>query len=269
MALGRSMCGSCGPILWLWALLLTLPALAQVQALKQQPGSVTLGTDRFSLTVEASGTLRAIKSGETVLFPFVGIYSNPTSTEDDKPVRCCQAESPGLGDRPPQMDTVFADGNATVTITRDCSHPKLYNNEPIWRLRETVLVQPDGLVRVTYNCRFLRYLYNMSWTAVFAAAMPEFTGRTWQARVPDLTLNGVIPTALPKRDDLAGAWELLLESSRGPLKVSFGKAGRVEMGDWGQYLEIGASLPALPHSGPLYRGVEQEITVSLQLPIKP
>jgi hypothetical protein len=144
------------------------PALAQVRALKETPTNVLLGTDAFSLNVEQSGTLRNIKLGETVLWSFVGIYSNPNSTEDDKPVRCCQAESPGLGDRPPQMTTDFANGAATVVITRDCSHPKLYNNEPFWKLRQTVLVQPDGLVRVTYNCRFVRYLTNMSWTAVFA-----------------------------------------------------------------------------------------------------
>lgn len=269
MAAGRSTCGSYRLVLCLLALLLTFPVLAQVRALKQQPGSVVLGTDSFSLTVEASGTLRAIKAGDTVLLPFVGIYSNPTSTEDDKPVRCCQAEQPGLGDRLPQMNSVFADGAATVTITRDCSHPKLYNNEPFWTLRETVFVQPEGLVRVTYNCRFLRYVANMSWMAVFAAAMSEFTGRTWQAQVPNLTLTGAIPAGLPKRGDLAGAWELLLGSSQGPVRFSFGNVGQVELGDWGQYLQVGALLPNLPHGGPMYRGVEQEITVSLQLPIKP
>jgi hypothetical protein len=244
------------------------PALAQVRALKEAPTGVTLGTDRFSLSVDQSGTLRAIKVGETVLWSFVGIYSNPTSTEDDKPVRCCQAETPGLGDRPPQMTTAFADGAATVVITRDCSHPKLYNNEPFWKLRQTVLVQPDGLVRVTYNCRFLRYLSNMSWMAVFAGAMPEFTGRKWSAQIPNMTLSGEIPAGLPKRGDLAGAWEVLLESSQGPVRVSFGDASRVELGDWGQYLQVGAMLADMPNSGPVYRGVEREMTVTIQLPIR-
>ena len=271
MASLRTVTGSLkGPVAGLLVLLLgALPAAAQVRVLAQQVDRVTLGTDRFSLTVEATGTLRAIKSGDCLLFPFVGIYSNPASTEDGQPVRCCQAEQPGLGDRPPQMKTTFTGDVATVTITRDCSHPKLYGNEPFWNLRETVVVQPDGLIRVTCHCRFLRYLPNMSWTAVFAGAMPQFTGHTWRAQVPSRTLTGAIPAGLPKRGDLEGAWEVLLESSQGPVRMGFAGVGSLELGDWGQYLEVGAMLPALPHSGPMYRGVEQEITVSLQLPLKP
>lgn len=251
-------------------LLGTGPALAQVQALKQLPSGVVLGTDKFSLTVENSGTLRSIKLGEITLLPFVAIYSNPTSTDDEaKPVRCCQAESPGLGDRPPQMETSFADGRATLVITRDCSHPKVYDNAPIWTLRETVVVQPGGLIKITYHCRFLRFLTKMSWTAVLAAAMPEFTGRSWRARVPDMMLGGTVPADLPKRGGLEGAWELQLESSQGTLYYSFANAGRLELNDWGQYLQVGASLPDMPHTGPVYRDVEQELTVSLQLPVVP
>lgn len=251
------------------ALLASLPAGAQVRELKTDGQGVTLGTDAFSLTVEKTGTLRAVKVGATVLFPFVALYTNPTSTEEDgKPVRCCQAEQPGLGDRPSQVTTSFAGGTATIIILRDCSHPKLYGNAPIWNLRETVTVQPDGLIRVNYQCRFLRFLPGMSWTAVFAGAMPEFTGRAWQGQIPTMTIQGTIPDSLPKRDETTGLWGLSLASSRGPVQFTFGQTSRVEVNNWGQYLEVGAMLPNLPHGGqPMYRGVQQEITVSLKLPV--
>lgn len=259
----------CSVICLLALALLGGAAPAQVRVLKQQADRVELGTERFSLTVEATGTLRAVKVGDTVLLPFAGLYTNPVSTTDGKAVRCCQAEQPGLGQRPPSMEVAPADGAVTVTVSRDCSHPAIYDNAPVWHLVQTVRVQPEGLVEVRYHCRFLRYLPQMTCLVVFAGAMPEYRDRAWRAQLPGRELSGTVPGALPGRGDLGGAWDLTVESSRGPVRYRFGGAGRVEMGDWGQYLEVGATLPDLPHGGEMYRGVEQEISVSVQLPVKP
>lgn len=256
----------------LFLLLLLIPAVApaQVRELGKAEGGVVLGTDRFSVTVRPSGTITNVKSGETLLLSFISLYTTPQSTEDGAGVRCCQTESPGLGDRTPEMKVSFVEGKAVVEISRECSHPKVYHNDPIWSLKETVVVEPSGKIRVTYDCVFHRITRWSGLSAICAGAMPAFKGQTYRALVPGGWLEGIIPEGLPHRNSTDGLWDLTLQSTAGRVHLSFNNASRVTLDDWTQYLAISTAMPNLPHSGLYtYRGQHERFGLTIQLPVAP
>lgn len=251
-------------------LLLLIPAVApaQVRELGKAEGGVVLGTDRFSVTVRPSGTVTNVKSGETLLLSFISLYTTPHSTEDGAGVRSCQTESPGLGDRAPEMKVSLADGKAVVEISRECSHPKVYHNDPIWSLKETITVDPDAKLSVTYDCLFHRITHWSGLSAVCAGAMPAFKGQTFRALLPGSYLSGVIPEGLPHRNDTVGLWDLTLQSTAGPVHIRFDNPGRVTLDDWTNYLAVSTALPNLPHSGlDTYRGQHERFGLTIQLPV--
>ncbi|MEN6305934.1 MAG: hypothetical protein ABFD96_24625 [Armatimonadia bacterium] len=260
---------------WLLAVmpvLLMLPSLAsaQVRELGKAEGGVTLGTDRFSVTVRPSGTISNVKSGQTLLFPFISLYTTPHSTEDGAGVRACQTETPGLGDRAPEMRVVLAEEKATVEISRECSHPKVYHNAPIWSLKETVVIEPSGRLRLTYDCLFHRITRWSGLASVCAGAMPAFKEQTFRALIPGGYLSGLIPAGLPNRNDTVGLWDLTLQSTAGPVHLTFDNPGRVTLDDWTQYLAISTALPNLPHGGLYtYRGQHERFGFTIQLPVTP
>lgn len=253
-------------------LLLMVPSLglAQVRELGKAEGGAVVGTDRFSCTVRPSGTITDVKCAGTNLFPFISLYTTPHSTEDGAGVRACQTETPGLGDQAPKMRVVLTEGKATVEISRDCSHPKVYNNAPIWSLEETIIVEPSGRLSITYDCLFHRITRWSGLASVCAGAMPAFKEQTFRALVPGGYLSGVIPAGLPSRNDTVGLWDLTLQSTAGPVRLTFDNPGRVTLDDWTQYLAISTALPNLPHGGLYtYRGQHERFGFTIQLPVTP
>lgn len=229
---------------------------------------LTLGTPRFRLTVRASGAIAAAQVGDTSLISFISFYTNPVSPQTGKAVRCCQVESPGLGDRPSEVQTDFRDGVATVTIVRDCSHPEVDANAPLWRLRETVEVTPTGQITIRYRGHWLRLSRWSGFSVVTAFTTEAFRGRPLEAYVPGLTLPGVPPKELPDRHLLDGLMGLQLSSSAGPVRQWLGGMHRADIQDWGQYLSVLATPTVLPHSNmTMYRDTEAAFSISLQLPL--
>ena len=251
-------------------LLLPSAVTAQVRELAKADGGIVYGTDRFSVTVRTTGTVANVKCGQTLLFPFISLYTNPHSTENGAAVRACQAESPGLGDRALEVRVTLADSKAIIEIRRECSHPKVYNNAPLWSLEETIIVEPSGKLCVTYDCLFHRITRWSGLASVCAGAMPAFKEQTFRALVPGGYLSGVIPAGLPNRNDTVGLWDLTLQSTAGPVRLTFDNPGRVTLDDWTQYLAISTALPSLPHGGLYtYRGQHERFGFTIQLPVTP
>lgn len=239
-----------------------------VRELSREGQSICLGTARFSVTVEPSGTIRPVRVKDLPLVSFIALYTYPVSPDDGKAVRGCQAEAPGLGDRPPQMDVSFADGVGRVSITRVCSHPQVLDNAPLWRLQETIEIAPDGLLNLAYRCSFDRLLRWGGFGLATALAMDPVRGKTLQSFAPDLTIPGEIPGKLPGRDLSEGLMGACVDSTKGPVWLWFGGASRVDTLDWTQFLTFLANPEALPHSGlTVFRGTECRLTVSMRLPV--
>jgi hypothetical protein len=258
-------------VLLLVAPLLSAPALAaEVRQLGQSGEGVQLGTEAFSMVVYPTGTIREIKVGDTVLLPFVSLYTNPYSPTTDKSLRCCQAETPGLGKRECKLDLASREGAMTATIVRDCSHPEAYNDEPLWRLRETIEVLPTGKFTVTYDCQFLRIVRWYCFEAVFAAAMEEVEGRDYEAYLPGETVTGKIPQDLADRKVNGELRDFVAQSSKGPLRFSFTGRSHASVDNWTTYLAVIVMAPSLPHGEMFtYRGVRDVFSVAVQLPVQP
>jgi hypothetical protein len=256
----------------LGALLLAtcLPAAPEaVRELSRQGPSVTLGTSAFRLTVEPTGTLRDVRVSDTQLLSFIALYTTPTSPETGKGVRGCQAETPGLGDRPPQMDVTTSDGAAQVAITRVCSHPQVLDNAPLWRLVETVQVSPRGELHVRYRCHFDRLLRWGGFSVAVALTMDAVRDRALEAYLPGLTVPAQVPARLPTRDEARETMGARVETSAGPLGLWLGGTRRCEIQDWTRYLTFLAAPEAMPHSGmTMYRDTECGFSVALRLPVQ-
>lgn len=239
-----------------------------VRELARTDQAVTLGTSQFRVSVERTGTLRNVRVGETQLVSFIALYTTPTSPETGKGARGCQAETPGLGDRAPQMDVTCAEGGAQVAITRVCSHPQVLDNAPLWRLRETVRVSPRGELDLRYECHFDRLLRWGGFDLVTALTMEAVRGKPFQTFLPGLTIPGEAPGNLPDRDHSQGLMGARVESGAGPLALWFGGTSRVQMQDWSQYLSFLAAPAQMPHGGLYtYRDTETCFTVALRLPV--
>ncbi|MBU0609029.1 MAG: hypothetical protein KKI08_14175 [Armatimonadetes bacterium] len=258
-------------LLALCAALVAVPLLAQGEAIRElsrQGQTVTLGTPRFRATIEPTGTLRDVRVGDTQLISFIALYTTPTSPETGKGVRGCQAETPGLGDRPSAMDVTFADGGAQVIITRVCSHPQVLENAPLWRLRETVRLSPQGELSLQYDCRFDRLLRWGGFNVATALTMDAVRGQPLEVYLPGLTVPGEAPGTLPDRDQSVGLMGARVMSSAGPLRLWFGGTSRVHVQDWTRYLTFLASPRALPHSNmTMYRDTGFCCSVALWLPV--
>ena len=258
--------------MWAGAMLATTGLLAQpepVRELSRQGPNVKLGTTRFCLTLEPTGTIRDVRVGETQLISFIALYTTPTSPETGQGVRGCQAETPGLGDRPPQMDVTCSDGGAQVVITRVCSHPQVLDNAPLWRLCETVRLSPRGELDLRYQCRFDRLLRWGGFSLATALTMDAVRGRALAAYLPGLTVPGEAPGSLPGRDQTRELMGARVETSAGPLALWLGGTGRVDVQDWTQYLTFLAAPGAMPHGGmTMYRDTECRLSAALRLPVK-
>ena len=258
-------------VIWAGAVLTATCLLAQPEAVRElsrRDQTVTLGTARFRATVEPTGTLRDVRVGETQLVSFIALYTTPTSPETGKGVRGCQAETPGLGDRPPQVDVSFADGAAQVVITRVCSHPQVLDNAPLWRLRETVRLGSRGELDLRYQCSFDRLMRWGGFSLATALTMDAVRGKALQAFLPGLTVPGEVPGGLPDREHTRGLMGARVESGAGPLELWFGGTSRVDVQDWTQYLTFLASPAQLPHGGLyVYRDTETCLSAALRLPV--
>jgi hypothetical protein len=246
-----------------------LPAQDEaVRVLSRNGQAVTIGTARFRATIEPTGTIRNVCAGETQLVSFIALYTSPTSPETGQTVRGCQAETPGLGDRPPQMDLSFAGGAAQVVITRVCSHPQVLGNAPLWRLRETVRLSPRGELDLRYACSFDRLMRWGGFSLATGLTMEAVRGKPLQAFLPGLTVPGEVPGGLPDREHTRGLMGARVGSGAGPLEMWFGGTSRVDMQDWTQYLSFLASPNALPHGGLyVYRDTETSFSAALRLPV--
>jgi hypothetical protein len=166
------------------------------------------------------------------------------------------------------MNVSFADGAAQVVIHRVCSHPQVLNNEPLWRLRETLSLSPDGVLQIRYGCVFDRLLRWQGFALATALTMDAVRGRALQAFMPGLTFTGAIPDALPARDEVHGLMGARVATAAGPLTTWFGGASRVDVLNWTQYLTFLAAPTTLPHGGmTVYRNTRADLTVELRLPV--
>ncbi|MEN6642109.1 MAG: hypothetical protein ABFE08_06650, partial [Armatimonadia bacterium] len=74
----------------------------------------------------------------------------------------------------------------------------------------------------------------------------------------------------PNRNDTVGLWDLTLQSTAGPVHLTFDNPGRVTLDDWTQYLAISTALPNLPYGGLYtYRGQHERFGFTIQLPVTP
>lgn len=243
-------------------------AAEPVRELARNGAALTLGNPRLRLTIEPAGTIRNVRVGDTQLVSFIALYTNPTSPELGKDVRGCQAETPGLGDRPPEMNVSFAEGTAQVVITRVCSHPQVLGNAPLWRLRETISLSPDGVLQLRYACAFDQLVRWQGFSLATALTMDAVRGQALQAFMPGFTFTGTVPEALPARDDLYGLMGARVGTTTGPLTAWFGGASRVDVLNWTQYLTFMANPLAMPHAGlTTYRDTHADLSVEMHLPV--
>ncbi|MFO7947153.1 MAG: hypothetical protein R6V19_10080 [Armatimonadota bacterium] len=253
-------------------LLVLVPCGAKVHGLsviEQTDSAVTIGSEAFSVQVQNSGRIEAVKAGDTEYVSFIALYTQPSAFRSDDNVRAVQGEGEGrnLGPVEAPISVEKRGERYLLHLHRTAAREEIRNGQPLYTLDETIEISPQGVLNISYHFHFLRICAIGGPTVYVALNSQTFDGQSYTAIHRNYGVHGTFSAAEGVREypgiegDMRSLWA---DFPSGQLALWTSGAERISSVRWGdRYMSVGMRVGR----GLWYPGTEKTLHFTLKIPL--